>query len=303
MATPTPAPKSTKPLAAPLVIQSAARIVSPYVRLFVYGGENTGKTLMGVTAPGPVIWLLTEEMREESLRRDIIESIYPPPSEEAILVWMSKQDPASKPEELKKILAENRDDILKEMTGITYEMPMLKLTHPDHLKDAVELLKSGAYQTAIVDSLSNLSKIVLDYTKLYGSKSGGPMRHGMQAFGKTGGDILDFVRSLLPLPMHFVFIGHGKQYQINRGTEDEPLMVSVASPIFEGKKILNELPFLISHIFSARNTGRRTDKGKPVFALRTRKKEPEDYERTLCLRLNEDEEPNLTNIFNKILGK
>jgi len=124
-----------------------------------------------------------------------------------------------------------------------------------------------------------------------------------QAFGKTGGDILDFVRSLLPLPMHFVFIGHGKQYQINRGTEDEPLMVSVASPIFEGKKILNELPFLISHIFSARNTGRRTDQGKPVFALRTRKKEPEDYERTLCLRLNEDEEPNLTNIFNKILGK
>jgi len=285
---------------AKLQIQSSAKVTTPYVRCIIFGPPDQGKSMCGVTAPNPV-WMLTEPTCAGSLSRDNIVGAYGMPQPEDIGAWLTETRKL-KGKELAEAIQNFSDADLKEMTGITYDMPRLDITDFEHLAQALEILKSGAYETAIIDSGTLLSRLLLEHFKAKGGKGGSALRDPRQAYKKAADQTLDFIRDLFKLPMHFVITAHAAERTINKGTEDEPLWTRYLVPAFEGNVLGREIPHMIREIWQAKRLGKNDD-GSPRFGLRTRKENPDDYERTLCVRLDDIEPPDLTAIFNKILGK
>lgn len=255
----------------PLEIVSSARVTSPYVRCLIFGLPDQGKSMCGVTAPNPV-WLNTEPTCSGSLSVDIIEGAF------------GKGTP-----------------------GITYDMPRIDVQDFAHLKEALALIKENGFETAVIDSGTRLSSLLLEHFKTKGGKPGKdgkptPLKDPRQAYGRAAEQTMEFFVDMFKLPMHIVITAHAAERMANKGTTDEPAWVPYLVPSFEGKVLGREIPHMIREIYRAKRTG-LDDKGKPRFVLQTRKETEDGYERTLCTRLEDEESPNLTNLFNKILGK
>lgn len=249
-----------------LEIVSSARVTSPWVRCLIFGLPDQGKSMCGVTAPNPV-WLNTEPTCSGSLSVDIIEGAF------------GKGTP-----------------------GITYDMPRLDIQDFAHLKEALTIIKAEGFETAVIDSGTRLSSLLLDHFKTKGGKGGTPLRDPRQAYGRAAEQTMEFFVDLFKLPMHIVITAHAAEKAVNKGSEAEPVWVPYLVPSFEGKVLGREIPHMIREIYRAKRVG-LDDQGKPKFMLQTRKETEDGYERTLCTRLENEESPNLTNLFNKILGK
>jgi hypothetical protein len=285
---------------AKLTIQSSARPVASWQRILIFGLPDQGKSMSLVTAPDPV-WLLTEPTCAGSLSRDNIAAAFGEPNDAEITEWLKANDPKIKPDAIKQAFTANREQTLKSMTGITYDMPRLDIEEFSQLKDAIEILKTGKWKTACIDSGTLLSRMLLEHFKRSGGKGGTPLRDPRQAYKKAADETLDFIRDIFKLPMHIVITAHGKELSSNKGTADEPLWVPYLLPAFEGNVLGREIPHMIREIYRARRMGTKDD-GSPRFVLQTRKETEDGYERTLCPRLNDFEEPDLTALFNKILN-
>lgn len=249
-----------------LEIVSSARVSTPWLRLLLFGLPDQGKSMCGVTAPNPV-WLNTEPTCSGSLSVDNIEGAF------------GKNTP-----------------------GITYDMPRIDIQDFAHLEEAIALIKANGFETAIIDSGTRLSSLLLDHFKTRGGKGGTPLKDPRMAYGRAAEKTMEFFVDLFKLPMHIVITAHAAEKLSNKGTTDEPVWVPYLVPSFEGKVLGREIPHMIREIYRAKRVG-LDDKGKPKFVLQTRKETEDGYERTLCTRLLDEESPNLTVLFNKILGK
>lgn len=288
-------------MATPLVIKSSARPDAKYIRAIIFGGPNKGKSLALCTADKPVC-LLTELTCAGSFARDVIEGAFGVPKDEDIANWLKSKNAKITPEEIKKALTVDRDVTLKLMTGITYDMPTLNIEDFTHLAQAIEILKTGQFDTAMIDSGSMLSRLLLEHFKAHGGKGGKPLADPRQAYKKAADSTLDFIRDLFKLPIHIFITAHAAERSINKGTEDEPIWIKYYVPAFEGNVLGREIPHMIREIWSAQIEG-KYDNGRPKHVLRTRKKETDDYERTLCPRFLDEEPVDLAVMTRKWLNK
>lgn len=293
----------------PLTIQSSARVTAPYVHMILFGEPDVGKTMTIPTAPNP-IWLLTEETRIQSLNTDLIEQVYGRPSKEDIVEYCKGKKLKGK--ELEAAVADPATEI--EMTGITYDVPRVNIFDYKSLQEAKAFLASAdaaKYQTVFIDSASVVSKMVLDHYQNTTGASGKPM-HGMRAYGKTGKEVMKWFEDLIKIPKHFVFICHGASFQHNIAAPDQdPIMITEIFPSFEGNILKNDARFLFSHTLQVCKGRRKPDgtllmvddEGKSIRTLRCRPCTPKGAERTVCPRLADQEDTNLTDLFAKLTAK
>lgn len=283
---------------AKLLIQSSAKISVPFVRALIFGIPDQGKSMALVTAPKP-IWLLTEPTCAGSLSEENIVAALGKPTPAEITEYVKKTNPGISADALKKAVAD--PSTVTEMTGITYDMPRLSIEDFTHLKEAIEILKSGQWQTVCIDSGTMLSKLLLEHFKARGGKGGTALKDPRQAYKKAADESLAFIDEIFKLPMHIVITAHAAERMSNKGTVDEPVWVPYRVPSFEGNVLGREIPHKIREIWQAQRCGTHDD-GKAKFILRTRKQTEDGYERTLCPRLADEEAPDLSAIFAKILN-
>lgn len=242
------------------------------------------------TAPKPIL-LLTEPTGADSLTTRNIETVFGRPSKEDITAWL-KAEKKLKGKELEAAINDPATET--EMTGIVYDVPRLDVFTPATFKESLDFLKGPEgrkFDTAIVDSASQLSKMRLDH-HLPSQKD--PRR----AYKKAATEVLSDFDALLNLPMNVVFLVHAWEKQVNMGSKDEPTWVSFWHPSFEGNELKREITHKIGEIYQADTE--IGDDGKPKYFLRTAAETVYGAERSRCAILQAKEEPNLTDIFGKL---
>lgn len=169
----------------------------------------------------------------------------------------------------------------------------------DIVKWCCESKESSAFQTLVIDSLSNLSEIILDDEQSKNS-------HGLKAYGNMASAVLAICNRLFYLQSkHVVMIAkqamveNGRQQvRMNGETMIEPILQK--RPYFPGKDLNIKVPHLFDSVFHMGLANlQSTNTAYKVNAIRTRETE-EIFARDRSGRLSEIEEPNLTQIFGKM---
>lgn len=274
----------------PIEIKSSARVTSPWSKVILFGPPNSGKTMSLVTAPKPV-WLLTEATCDASLQLANIEAVHgSKPTQKDIVEWLKEDEPKLKGDALTSRVKEIEVD-LSIMTGITYDVPRLDAFNSALIGEAITFLESPAaasFQTVFVDSGSVFSKIILD---AYLEKNKDPRR----AYGQAAKEALAYIQRLFKLPKHIVFSAHAANNPINMGTKDEPVLIDRWQPSFEGNVLKREIPHMVRDIYRACQG--LDDAGNPRYYFQTKAENSNGCERTLCVKLPAQAEPNWTEIF------
>lgn len=186
-------------------------------------------------------------------------------------------------ENIERVFGADDDDI-------NYHIPVIKISTIEDLVAAYEWCKTKAaddFQTIGIDSASEIAEVVLANAK-------SQVKDKRQAYGELLEQMNDTFRKFRDLDGKHVYIVAKQEY-----IKDEVNGTSFYGPSFPGSKLNQGVPYLfdiVAHMGVA-----QTEDGDSYRYLRT---QPDlQYtakDRSGCL--DEIEQPNLTNMFNKILN-
>lgn len=213
---------------------TTTKATSRFVKAVVYGEAGVGKTVLGSTAPKPIII-----------------------SAERGLLSLADKDIAV-------IEVESFGDALKAF---------------DYVK------ANDAYETIVLDSLSEIAEKMLAEFKKY-------EKDGRQAYLKLADELYSLARKFRDIDKHILFIAKQEL------TKDEVTGKTTYRPSAPGQAFTAQIPYFVDEVFCMRIG--KVDK-EMVRYLQTQP----DLQYTAKDRsgkLAAKEDPNLTAIFNKIVG-
>lgn len=220
---------------------TTTRSVISHVKACVYGESGVGKTLLGASAPRPIIL-----------------------SAERGLLSLADRD-----------------------------QPVIEISSLKEAKEAIAFLKDNKdYDTIVVDSISELAEVLLVDFKKY-------EKDPRQAYGKMADELFLFTRAIRDLPKHIVFIAKEEVYK------DEFTGKVCYRPSTPGQSYTGSLPYLFDEVLALRV--KRS--GEKVTRFLQTQPDSQYSAKDRSGKLDAKEElgdkdiPNLTNIFNKIIGK
>lgn len=164
------------------------------------------------------------------------------------------------------------------------DVPFVEVKTKRDIEDAYKLLNSHPdYDTICIDSLSEIAEVVLTEEKKN-------VADGRQAYMKIAESIGAFVKNFRDVKgKNVVFIAKAKRI------EDEETGGNVMEPYLPGKVLPFQLPYLVDLVlyYEVDRKGERK-----ICTKATRKYTAKDRSG----KLDEFEQPNLTELFNKIRG-
>lgn len=222
------------------------------VKMLVYGASGMGKTVLTATAPKPIAI-----------------------SAESGLLSLSKAN-------LTRLFGANNQDI-------TYEIPIIQIKTIQEFQEAKDWIsanrKSGHFQTACIDSLSEIGEVMLANLK----KS---YKDPRQAYGELIEQMRSIIKEIRDMDGIHIYMSSKMEAQKNEltgGTKYGPSM--------PGSKLGQELPYLFDEVF---RIGVANDQsGKPYRFLQTQPDILHDAKDRSGL-LDIAEVPNLSSIIRKI---
>jgi hypothetical protein len=147
--------------------------------------------------------------------------------------------------------------------------------------------EAGQFETICLDSISEIAEVCLTAEK-------GKNKDPRKAYGEMQDQILARLRWFRDLPKHIYF--SSKQGTI----KDEMTGLTLYGPKMPGQQLGPALPYMFDEIFSLEVY--HTPEGQPYNVLRTQRG-PQHEARDRSCTLEPFEAPDLTRVFNKILGK
>ena len=188
---------------------------------------------------------------------------------------------------------ENIEKVFKGKKGITKDVPVIEAYNSSDFEEAVNYVReSDEFETVIVDSVSELSKIRLK-EELPNHKN------MMQAYGMMALHIDELLRTMRDDPKNWIFLFHSEKEDVY-DDEGNPSMTRYI-PGFEGQKMQNEFKFLIGDIYCIVNEF--DEEGEEVRKLRTRQGDTAHYAKNRRGRLDELEDMHIGRIFWKLKKK
>lgn len=179
----------------------------------------------------------------------------------------------------------------KDNPGITYDMPVLLIQTVQDLNDALEFITVNphgkVFKTICMDSLSEIAEVVLNNAKRQ-------VKDPRQAYGELIEKMESLVRAYVNVPdRHVVMICKQEPFK------DELTGIVKYGPSMPGAKLSVKLPYMFDEVF--RMGVNKTPQGQEYRFLQTQpdlQYEAKDRSGALAAL----EPPNLTHVFNKILG-
>lgn len=170
-------------------------------------------------------------------------------------------------------------------------IPVIEITTVDDLRDAYEWCARSAeasqFQTVCIDSLSEIAEVVLNNAKKQ-------VKDPRQAYGELIEKMESVIRLFRDLPGRNVYMSAKME-----PTKDEMTGVVKYAPSMPGAKLATKLPYFFDEVF--RLGINKTQQGESYRFLQTQpdfQYEAKDRSGVLA----PVEQPNLTHVFNKILG-
>tara|TARA_A200000159_G_scaffold19571_2_gene16170 strand:- start:1938 stop:2690 length:753 start_codon:yes stop_codon:yes gene_type:complete len=195
------------------------------VKCAIYSDAGGGKTLLAATAPRPLV-IMVEKTGADSLTTENIKRVY------------------------------------GDQKKITYDVPVIEAHTVEQFDEAVNFVReSKDYDTIIVDSMSELSKIRLKDELPH-------HKNAMQAYGVLAQEMDDMVREMRDDDKNWVFLFHkGREDTYD---EDGEKSGTQYVPDFEGQKMNHDFPYLIGDIYFI-DVDPDDESGNPARRLRTAK--------------------------------
>lgn len=170
-------------------------------------------------------------------------------------------------------------------------LPVIQVTTMSDLSEAYQYVSQSEeaqqYQTVCLDSLSEIAEVVLSTEK---AASKDPRK----AYGEMQEKMTQLIRGFRDLPGKHVYFS-AKQ----TANKDDISGVTLYGPNMPGRQLGPQLPYFFDEVF-ALDVG-RTPEGQEFRFLRTRTDlQYEAKDRSGAL--DEYEKPDLTHVFNKIIG-
>lgn len=236
----------------PKIISSTKITHEGGVKMAIHSAAGVGKTILTATLKKPLI-ILTEVGGAESLNKDKIKEIY------------------------------GKD-------AVSTNIPIVPSYSVADFEEALaEYLNDDRFDTIVIDSVSELSKLLLkEITPKHKNK--------LQAYGEMAEHIDDLIRGLNKEEKNIVYLFHSVAQETY--DEDGEPSSTVVVPSFEGQKMRTEFPFLNGNIFCLLiDYG---DDGEPQRFLRTRQGDTIYYAKNRNGMLDELEPPHLQKLINKL---
>jgi hypothetical protein len=177
--------------------------------------------------------------------------------------------------------------------GIAYDIPVLQVTTVVQLTEVFNFFAAPAnrarehFNTICIDSLTEIAEVVLTNAK-------GIVKDPRQAYGELLDKMEMVIRQFRDLPGYHVYMSAKME-----PVKDEVNGTLKYWPSMPGSKLGPRLPYYFDEVFNL-NTG-KTPQGQKYRFLRT-DSDMQYIAKDRSGALDEIEQPNLTNVINKILG-
>jgi hypothetical protein len=173
-------------------------------------------------------------------------------------------------------------------------IPVLLIENHTDLQEAYDIVtgkKGSKFETVVVDSISDIAETILDHFKKNPVDGN---THPQAAYGSMADTLAPLIKKFRDITdKHVYFIAKSKMI------EDQYTNVSMFSPSLPGKVLPGNISYEFDYVFAMRIG--ETEKGKKYRFLQTQA--DIQWIAKGVESLNTIEKPDLTHIFNKILGK
>ena len=175
-------------------------------------------------------------------------------------------------------------------------IPVIMINNHEDLEEAYEFIttnkKAKGFETIVLDSISDIAEAVLAYFKA--NPIDGNI-HPQAAYGAMADVLMPLIKKFRDLPgRHVYFIAKSKR------VKDDFTGITSWMPSMPGQQLGPALPYLFDFVLPMRIG--ETEKGGEYRYLQT-KADIQWEAKDRSGKLNAIEEPNLTKLFNKALGK
>lgn len=163
-----------------------------------------------------------------------------------------------------------------------FDLPVIKVKNLREAEQAFKIAKEGPYDTICLDSLSELAELILEE---YKPQEKDPRK----AYLRMGDDLTKFLRKIRALEKHVVVL-------VKLGTlTDDFTESTVHAPGVPGKAFTQQLPYFLDLVLCLKVDikGTRFLQTQPDLQYKAKDRSG---------KLKVKEEPNLTQLFQKILG-
>jgi hypothetical protein len=231
---------------------TSASAVANGVKALVYADSGMGKTLMCATAPAPIV--ISAESGLLVLNKKNIEKVYGVAT-----------------------------------PGITYDLPVIKITTVQDLNDALQWLmtpQAANFQTVCIDSISEIGEVVLNNAKRQ-------VKDPRQAYGELIEKMESVIRAYRDLP--------GKNVYMTAKLDpmkDELTGIVRYGPSMPGAKLGQKLPYFFDEVFKL---GVNKDQTGASFRYLQTSADLQNMAKDRSGALDVMEPPHLAYVFNKIL--
>jgi hypothetical protein len=173
-----------------------------------------------------------------------------------------------------------------------FDLPYIEISSYKELEEAhtwcVSSKEASKFQTICLDSITEIAEVILADLKK-------KVKDPRQAYGELQESMMGLLRSFRDLPNKHIYFS-AKQEKI----KDEQLGAIYYGPMMPGKQLSQQLPYLFDEVFNSL-TYEDKDTKETSYWLRT-KKDGQYEAKDRSGALDPWEQPNLTDIFGKILG-
>lgn len=226
------------------------------VKIVVHGAAGMGKTMLAASCPKPLL-ILTEKTGADSLTEENIRKVY------------------------------------GNQKGITYDIPVVEAYSTADIEKAINFAReSDEYQTIVIDSVSELSKLRL--------KEERPNhKNQLQAYGMMAEDVDNLLRSMRDDDKNWLFLFQSGVFEVY--SDDGEASHTQFVPGFEGQKLKVDFPYLLGDVYCM--VAEFDDEGIEKRMLRTRQGDTVFYSKNRRGKLKELEPPHIGRIFWKLTRK
>lgn len=172
------------------------------------------------------------------------------------------------------------------------DIPYIEVSNVHSIGEAYKYCVDSEFDTIILDSLSEITVTALaEFKKNLIAESASGKIDARQAYGKVAESIGAMIRNFRDIEgKNVVLIAKERRY------EDEDSGIVTFEPYMPGKVLPFDLPYLVDEVFCLQ-ISRKGE--RYVQTLADRKRPCKDRSG----KLDDNEHPNFTDIFNKILGE
>ena len=175
-------------------------------------------------------------------------------------------------------------------------IPVMMIENHEDLEEAYDFIttnpKAKNFETIALDSISDIAEAVLAYFKK-NPKDGNT--HPQAAYGSMADELLPLIKKFRDIPdKHVYFIAKSKLMK------DDYTGITSWMPMMPGQQLGPGLPYLFDFVLAMRDA--ETESGAKYAYLQT-KGDIQYIAKDRSNKLNAIEEPHLTKLFNKALGK